>query len=169
LSTFVLSNELARAFKRAAPDQGDIKEWNTKLESVQTPEALKGLIRETIPELLGGALETLDNGYTKATGEKLPPDMILDQSSRRVLKGLGVNEFIGRDTETGMPVGEATTERQTGRKVPKEQDVYSQALRILQSPVASPELKEKARMALQSMRNRGLIDDNLNFSIGATQ
>ncbi|PWT94143.1 MAG: hypothetical protein C5B54_00475 [Acidobacteria bacterium] len=89
--------EVARAFKGSAPDQADINRQLESLSSSSSPEQFRKILRETYPQLLGGALETLDAGFQGVMGKELPKNRLIQPATEERLLKMGITNFAGRN------------------------------------------------------------------------
>ena len=84
-----VESELASVFKGMGATDQEIKAWREALSSSDSPEQLKATIEQAI-QLLGSRLGALSSQFEIGTGK--PKDFkILNDESRRVLQGLGID------------------------------------------------------------------------------
>jgi len=86
-----VEGELASVFKGTGATDQEIKAWKANINSSQSPQQIEEAII-TAMELMHGRLDALDFQYT--SGMNKPRDFsILDDSSRKILKKVGIDSY----------------------------------------------------------------------------
>jgi hypothetical protein len=96
-ASLIVATEMARAYKGGVPDVDDRRKQQEALDSANSPQQFKAVIRQVIPEMVGGALENLDSGWEKTMGKPMNDKNLIFPPARTSLIRMGVTNFAGRD------------------------------------------------------------------------
>lgn len=111
-----VTEELARAFKGMGATVTEVHEWEKKISSADSPQALKAAIQEGVA-LLQSRIDALGLQYNKGMGTSRDAIELLSPESRKTLEKLNGGGGHAVPKAASAPVAVATPEE--ARKLPK--------------------------------------------------
>jgi hypothetical protein len=159
-----ITNELERFFSQAAPTVGGREHWRDAIDAANSPAQLKAVIRETIPKLMSGGLNSMSDQYSDIMGKR-PEKPFMTDRSRNLLKKMGVSpeEMEGTGLSEQPAVGGAPI---AGAPAPvrdmtpdQHAAMATQAKAILADPKQPPDRKAAAQRVLEAQQRAGLLGE----------
>ena len=92
--------EISKVFRGMGQSDNEIKAWDAKISSSQSPAQLQGQI-ETITHLLNGRIEALGEQYKSGMGRNVPPIQIVTPQSKATLDFVNSHPVGGRPATSG--------------------------------------------------------------------
>lgn len=84
-----VTNELSGAYRAGQITEGDVKEWQSNINSAQSPEQIKGVIGK-MNDLLMSKRQALEEGYKQTMGATTPPAEFssVNDRTRKIFDGI---------------------------------------------------------------------------------
>ena len=150
-----VGEELARAFKGAAPGVREGEEWKDTFSSADSPEALNSAIQQGV-KLLNGRLVSLQDEYQAGMGRSVDPVSFLSPTSRKIYDRLSGGPGVRRSpleqnaltTEIASPEQQAVVGKQ-------EEAITAQLQEAFDKGASAQDLQ---KMATELYGGKGQLD-----------
>lgn len=111
-----VSNELSKAYRGGHVTEGDVKEWNSKINAASSPAQLKAVIGE-FNDLLRSKREMIETGYKQGMGGVPLPSEFSSESEKSRKTFDNVAKWSGGETQSPQAQSAPTATGPNGQKI----------------------------------------------------